>query len=33
MLDGTKLAVPEYPDGNFVGPTIVEARPGMKCYE
>ncbi|KAF5356174.1 hypothetical protein D9756_004092 [Leucocoprinus leucothites] len=32
VLDGRGLTVPEYPDGNFVGPTIIEAATSMKCY-
>ncbi|KAH8835879.1 Aldehyde/histidinol dehydrogenase [Flagelloscypha sp. PMI_526] len=32
LLDGRNLKVPEYPDGNFVGPTIVEATTSMRCY-
>ena len=23
MIDGRGLVVPEYPDGNFVGPTLI----------
>ncbi|KAJ3564977.1 hypothetical protein NP233_g7942 [Leucocoprinus birnbaumii] len=33
VLDGRNLVVPEYPDGNFVGPTIIEAATHMKCYK
>ncbi|KAK0208171.1 methylmalonate-semialdehyde dehydrogenase [Desarmillaria ectypa] len=25
--------VPGYPDGNFVGPTVIEANTTMKCYQ
>ncbi|KXN83887.1 Methylmalonate-semialdehyde dehydrogenase [acylating], mitochondrial [Leucoagaricus sp. SymC.cos] len=32
VLDGRDLVIPEYPNGNFVGPTILEARTDMKCY-
>lgn len=32
LLDGRGLTVAEYPDGNFVGPTIIEAGTNMKCY-
>lgn len=32
VLDGRNHVVPEYPDGNFVGPTIIEAGTHMKCY-
>ncbi|GLB36007.1 putative aldehyde dehydrogenase family protein [Lyophyllum shimeji] len=31
-LDGRGVKVPSYPDGNFVGPTIVEANTKMRCY-
>jgi len=33
LLDGRGLTVPEYPDGNFVGPTIIEGGTSMKCYK
>lgn len=33
VLDGRDLTVPEYPEGNFVGPTIIEAGTKMKCYQ
>ncbi len=33
LLDGTNFSCPEYPNGNFVGPSIVEAGPGMKAYD
>ncbi|KAF7306786.1 Methylmalonate-semialdehyde dehydrogenase [Mycena indigotica] len=33
LLDGRNIQVPNYPDGNFVGPTIIEADTNMKCYE
>ena len=32
-LDGRYVQVKEYPLGNFVGPTIVEAVATMKCYQ
>ncbi|KAJ7596880.1 methylmalonate-semialdehyde dehydrogenase [Mycena floridula] len=32
-LDGRGLTVPGYPDGNFVGPTIITASTKMRCYE
>lgn len=32
-LDGRQIEVPGYPDGNFVGPTIVEATVDMRCYK
>lgn len=32
-LDGRGLEVPGYPDGNFVGPTVLSnVRPGNVCY-
>ena len=33
LLDGRDIKVEAYPDGNFVGPTIIEADPTMKCYQ
>jgi len=34
LLDGRGAQVPEYPDGNFCGPTIItNMKPGMKAYE
>ena len=33
VLDGRNLTVPEYPEGNFVGPTIIEAGTRMRCYQ
>ncbi|KAJ4002462.1 methylmalonate-semialdehyde dehydrogenase [Lentinula boryana] len=32
-LDGRDLVVPTYPDGNFVGPTVIEADTSMRCYQ
>jgi len=33
ILDGRKVKVANYPNGNFVGPTIIdEATVNMKCY-
>jgi malonate-semialdehyde dehydrogenase (acetylating)/methylmalonate-semialdehyde dehydrogenase len=32
LLDGREHQVPGYPNGNFVGPTIIEAGTHMKCY-
>ncbi|KAJ7487442.1 methylmalonate-semialdehyde dehydrogenase [Mycena galericulata] len=32
-LDGRGIEVPGYPDGNFVGPTIIQADTGMRCYQ
>jgi malonate-semialdehyde dehydrogenase (acetylating)/methylmalonate-semialdehyde dehydrogenase len=31
-LDGRQPNVPDYPHGNFVGPTIIEASTNMRCY-
>ncbi|KAF5384983.1 hypothetical protein D9615_001396 [Tricholomella constricta] len=31
-LDGRGLKVSAYPNGNFVGPTIIEANTNMRCY-
>ncbi|SPO20780.1 probable methylmalonate-semialdehyde dehydrogenase (acylating), mitochondrial precursor [Ustilago trichophora] len=33
LLDGRDFTCPEYPNGNFVGPSVVEAGPGMKAYD
>ncbi|TFK36856.1 methylmalonate-semialdehyde dehydrogenase [Crucibulum laeve] len=33
VLDGRGVEVPGYPDGNFVGPTIIEAGTPMRCYQ
>ncbi|KAJ7099611.1 Aldehyde/histidinol dehydrogenase [Mycena crocata] len=32
-LDGRGVEVPGYPDGNFVGPTIIQADTSMRCYQ
>ncbi|TFK77243.1 methylmalonate-semialdehyde dehydrogenase [Pluteus cervinus] len=32
-LDGRGIQVANYPDGNFVGPTIIEANTSMTCYK
>lgn len=33
LLDGRGVAVPQYPKGNFVGPTVLSGvRPHMTCY-
>ncbi|GBE78255.1 methylmalonate-semialdehyde dehydrogenase [Sparassis latifolia] len=32
ILDGRDLEVPGYPDGNWVGPTVIEATADMRCY-
>eukprot|EP00286_Rhodomonas_abbreviata_P028121 CAMPEP_0181312576 /NCGR_PEP_ID=MMETSP1101-20121128/13772_1 /TAXON_ID=46948 /ORGANISM="Rhodomonas abbreviata, Strain Caron Lab Isolate" /LENGTH=543 /DNA_ID=CAMNT_0023419439 /DNA_START=18 /DNA_END=1649 /DNA_ORIENTATION=- len=32
-LDGRGLTVPEYPNGNFIGPTVITGvKPNMRCY-
>lgn len=33
MLDGRGCTVAEYPEGNFVGPTIVEVTTDMDAYK
>jgi len=33
LLDGRDIEVPDYPDGNFVGPTIIQADTSMRCYQ
>ena len=33
VLDGRGIKVEGYPDGNFVGPTIIEADTTMSCYK
>lgn len=33
LLDGRGCKVAEYPDGNFVGPTIVEVTTDMDAYK
>jgi malonate-semialdehyde dehydrogenase (acetylating) / methylmalonate-semialdehyde dehydrogenase len=33
VLDGRRMHVPEYPRGNFVGPTLLAGvKPHMECY-
>ena len=33
-LDGRNYALPKYPNGNFIGPTIITGvQPHMKCYK
>lgn len=32
LLDGRGLEVQGYPNGNWVGPTIIEATTEMRCY-
>lgn len=31
-LDGRGIQVPDYLEGNFIGPTIIEAGTEMRCY-
>ncbi|TFY71490.1 hypothetical protein EVG20_g1526 [Dentipellis fragilis] len=31
-LDGRDISVPGYEHGNFIGPTVIEAGPNMRCY-
>lgn len=33
LLDGRGIQVPGYPDGNFIGATIIEASTEMTCYK
>ncbi|KAF9029268.1 methylmalonate-semialdehyde dehydrogenase [Hymenopellis radicata] len=33
LLDGRNIKVAAYPEGNFVGPTIIEANTSMMCYQ
>lgn len=33
LLDGRHFKSTEFPNGNFVGPSIVEAGPGMQAYD
>ncbi|KAF5323622.1 hypothetical protein D9611_005766 [Ephemerocybe angulata] len=33
LLDGRNITVPGYENGNFVGPTIIDASTNMKCYQ
>ncbi|EIW64361.1 methylmalonate-semialdehyde dehydrogenase [Trametes versicolor FP-101664 SS1] len=32
VLDGRGFQVSDYPDGNWVGPTVIEATTTMRCY-
>ena len=32
MIDGRGLVVPEYPDGNFVGPTLIHNMTTRHSY-
>lgn len=33
LLDGRGVKVPRFEQGNFVGPTILEATTDMRCYQ
>ncbi len=33
LLDGRGVKVEGYPDGYFIGPTILEAEPSMQCFQ
>ena len=33
LLDGRNISVAGYPDGNFIGPTVIEANTNMTCYK
>jgi len=34
VLDGTKVSVPGFEKGNFLGPTVLAGvKPGMRCYD
>jgi len=34
LLDGREIKVPEFPKGNFIGPTVLaNVRPDMECYK
>ena len=34
LLDGRNPKAPEgYPDGNWVGPTVIEVEPGQEAYD
>eukprot|EP00457_Paulinella_chromatophora_P002587 gb/GEZN01002592.1/.p1 GENE.gb/GEZN01002592.1/~~gb/GEZN01002592.1/.p1 ORF type:complete len:521 (+),score=31.80 gb/GEZN01002592.1/:22-1584(+) len=34
LLDGRNVKVPGYPNGNFIGPTLItEVTPKMRCYK
>jgi len=34
LLDGRDYKVKGYPDGNWLGPTVIDnAKPGMRCYD
>lgn len=34
LLDGRGVQVEGYPNGNWIGPTIIDnVKPGMACYD
>jgi len=34
LLDGRKITVPGYKNGNFIGPTVIhDVKPNMRCYK
>ena len=33
LLDGRGCTVSDYPEGNFVGPSVVEVTTDMKAYQ
>jgi malonate-semialdehyde dehydrogenase (acetylating)/methylmalonate-semialdehyde dehydrogenase len=33
LLDGRNYKVANYPHGNWIGPTVLEAKEGFKCHE
>lgn len=34
LLDGRGIVIPDYPKGNFIGPTIISnVQPYMECYQ
>lgn len=33
VLDGRDYKHPDFPNGNFVGPSIIEVKPGMQAYD
>ena len=34
LLDGRDYKVDGYPNGNWIGPTVIDnAKPGMRCYD
>lgn len=33
LLDGRNIKVDGYPNGNFIGPTLIEVTPEMTAYK